>query len=411
MLSLLVGLLYALSPLNILHQDGIDLPISPPLSTVGNQIVDSNNHTVHLHCVAWSGFHMEDYLAFGLEFQPVQRIINLIKLGGFNCVRFEFSAEMVLKNPKVDSELLKPNPEYIGMSAIEIYQDIVKLLTDQQVMVILDYHMMDAGWCCDPLDENGLWYNKRWSESSVLEQLKVMVELNKNNPFVIGVDVRNEIRPVIKFYTVLGKRILDPINTHHPTWGTGLKSDWAQASERFGNELLKINPDLLIIIQGMFVLDSDHIKLILEGTKPKDLKFPQQLKGVKNRPIELIYPNKLVYSSHDYSWHYLFNRPWKDVTYEEWKEEAESNWGFITKDHPLFLGEFGTTHYERALNRPYWKYLLRYMKELKVHWAYWAIEGIQQRATGEENIFGLLNMNYTDYVCPKLLHQLQQLMF
>ncbi|KAJ3320611.1 hypothetical protein HDV06_005129 [Boothiomyces sp. JEL0866] len=362
---------------------------------------------------------MEDYLAFGLEFQPVQRIINLIKLGGFNCVRFEFSAEMVLKNPIVNSELLKPNPEYIGKSAIEIYQDIVKLLTNQQVMVILDYHMLDAGWCCDPLDENGLWYNKRWTESSVLEQLKVMVELNKNNPYVIGVDVRNEIRPVIKFYTVLGKRILDPINTHHPTWGTGLKSDWAKASERFGNELLQINSNLLIIIQGMFVLDSDHIKLILEGTKPTDLKFPQQLKDVKKRPIELIYPNKLVYSSHDYSWHYMYDHDkWESVTYEEWREEAESNWGFITKDYPLFLGEFGTSHFKHALSRPYWTYLLRYMKETKVHWAYWyfvydyrAIEGIQRRSTGEENIFGLLNTDYTDYICPELLHQLQVLMF
>jgi len=291
---------------------------------------------------------MQDYLTFGLEFKPLKHLISLLKNADFNCIRLEFSAEMVQKNPVVRQELLRPNPQLIGKTAIEIYQIIVKELTDNGLMVILDYHMLDAGWCCDPFDENGLWYNSRWPEDQVIEMLSRMVEINKNNSMVIGVDIRNEIRPIIKFTYFLGHKFFDPINSHHPTWGTGLKSDWAGAAERFGNKVLEINPNLLVFIQGMFILEPRDIKIITKGAIPK---FPQTLKDVARKPLQLIVPNKLVYSAHDYVWHYNVD-DWEKFTYEDYKKEAEKNWGFITKDYPLFLGEFGA-HLFNIRNQSY----------------------------------------------------------
>ena len=116
--------------------------IQLPLKTSGTIIVDSKNLPIHLHCVSWSGAHMQDYLTFGLEYQPVTYLVSMIKKARFNCVRLEFSAEMVLKNPIVNPDLLKPNPNLIGKTAIQIYQYIVDQLTSQKIMVILDYHVI-----------------------------------------------------------------------------------------------------------------------------------------------------------------------------------------------------------------------------------------------------------------------------
>ncbi|KAJ3308975.1 Peptidyl-prolyl cis-trans isomerase cyp8 [Boothiomyces sp. JEL0838] len=386
------------------------LAIVPPLSTAGNQIVDSTNTPVHLHCSAWSGAHMQDFLTFGLEFQSIDYLVSLIKKANFNCIRLEFSAQMVRDNPVVNAALLKPNPSLIGKTAIDIYQHIVSVLTANEIMVILDYHMMDAEWCCVPDDDNGLWYNERWTEDAVMQQLGTMVQLNANNPWVIGVDLRNEIRPALYYFDLFGKKVLNPFKTQYPTWGTGLKTDWKAASERLGNMVLSHNPNALIFIQGLFVLDTTMITSILGGTADlQHLHCPQNLQGVFLQPVSLNVPNKVVYSVHSYEWHYNFKN-WTATSYEEWKEAVNTDWGYLLKDHPIWLGEFGTNVYSQDGN-VWWQFLLRFIKETKVHWSVWELAGIEQRATGETNTYGVFNPSYTDFASQSYVQTLQTLMF
>ena len=58
------------------------------------------------------------------------------------------------------------------------------------------------------------------------------------------------------------------------------ETDWAAAAERAGNRLLEINPDMLIIVEG--ILSAGN------------------LMGALIHPIELSRPEKLVYSGHIY---------------------------------------------------------------------------------------------------------------
>lgn len=271
--------------------------------------------------------------------------------------------------------------------------------------------MMDAKWCCDPFDDNGLWFNSRWSEAQVQAQLETMVRLNANNPWVIGVDIRNEIRPNIHLTTVFGHTVLDPVHTHYPTWNTGLESDWKAAAERFGNLVLANGPNMLVIVQGIFVFQwRDLVDLLGGQTDFSHLHFPQSLRGVANAPIKLNIPDRVVYSAHDYSWHYDV-RDWSQVSYDTFKGWVNRDWGYVMAHYPVFMGEFGTSHDETGMNSVWFHYISRYIKETKVHWSWWEFAGIEFRDTGEENTFGVMNPTFTDFAYYPMIQILQELMF
>ena len=70
-------------------------PVFPPLTTSGNLILDSRLAPVHLHCTSWGGFHTESFLLYSLEFAPLKTLVDFVVDAGLNCVRLQFSAEMV----------------------------------------------------------------------------------------------------------------------------------------------------------------------------------------------------------------------------------------------------------------------------------------------------------------------------
>jgi hypothetical protein len=82
-----------------------------------------------------------------------------------------------------------------------------------------------------------------------------------NNPLVVGADLRNEVRA---------------------PWGTLRWETWAAAAERCSEELLDINPDWLMIIEG--------------------LSSANDLSDVRKRPVELSVEGKVVYSAHISAW-------------------------------------------------------------------------------------------------------------
>jgi endoglucanase len=340
----------------------VNRPIFPPLKTEGNLILDSRNEPIHLHCINWGGFHDEDYTIYSIEYQRIPKLVDFIQIAGFNCVRLQFSAEMVYKNPIVSSDLLVKHPELIGKRAMEIYDTVLNEITSRKIMVVLDYHMLDAGWCCDQSDDNGGWFNDKWTEANATQQLLTMVAAHKNNTWVIGVDLRNEVRPRVSEKKILGLQI--PYIPFYPNWGLGGDWDWALAAERIGNAVHSVNPELINFVQGLFVLQPDEIAFILDGGPLMEMKIAQTLQSVWWRPINFTIPNKVVYSAHDYEWHYLFN--FTKITYDDYKKVAEANYGYIFDTYPLWIGEFGTGNADSRLESPYWQYVLRYFKERKV---------------------------------------------
>ena len=172
-----------------------------------------------------------------------------------------------------------------------------------------------------------------------------MTERYLDNPWVAGLDLRNEIRP----------------NEHGQwaDWGHGGENDWHIAAEKIGNILLDINPDALIIVEG--ILSAGN------------------LLGVYEHPVILTSPTKLVYSGHIYP----FSPVISDLPYNLFKSTMQSIQTYVAEagynfSAPYWMGEFGT-----GSDSENWQKIVRFLNETDHDWAYWSIDGYKYPDQGE----------------------------
>src|SRR5690606_38197719 len=100
--------------------------------------------------------------------------------------------------------------------------------------------------------------------------------------------------------------------------------------ERCGNAILSINPDWLIIVEGIEKYQDDWYWM------------GGNLRGAATAPVRLSRPDKLVYSAHDYG---------PGVYDQQWFNDADfpnnmakiwdDHWGFLVREDvaPVLLGE------------------------------------------------------------------------
>lgn len=257
-------------------------PASYPLHASGRWIENTSGQRVKLASVNWDGFESKEYVAGGLEHQSINSIASWIASNGFNSVRIPWSNEMYEKNPVVDSKYLTANPILDGEHALQILDTVINTLGEHGLMVILDNHTTDAGWCCSTTDGNGLWYQPTadlpgFSESQWLADWRGMAARYQNNTFVVGAELRNEIRES------------DGVK---PAWGGGQPSDWLAGAERGGNAVLGANPNLLIFVDG--------------------LNYSTDFTGVRQAPVVLTSPGHVVYAPHAYKQDYGGGSSWSN---------------------------------------------------------------------------------------------------
>lgn len=132
-----------------------------PLSTEGACIVDATGRRVKLAGGNWSGGHLCRHCVDGLECRPLKDIaIDLRYKFNLNCIRLTFSLQLFFDNNKVESKYLTANPELIGKTSIEIFDETIKVLTETGIMVILNNHNSTSMWCCTNEDGDGLWWTR-----------------------------------------------------------------------------------------------------------------------------------------------------------------------------------------------------------------------------------------------------------
>lgn len=281
---------------------------------------------------------------------------------------------------------------------MDILDKVVQELSNQNLMIILDNHMSDSDWCCNENDGNGLWYNARYPESNWLQDWKNIVSRYMKNPYVVGADLRNELRKSCGPFLSFNGEIMR--ECRNPTWGSGsIEVDWHRAATNAGNTILSVNPNLLIIVEG--------------------LNYALDLTGAYSKPISFNIPNRLVYEAHDYSWDhpYLNN-------FVELSTELGDKWGFLLKQNqpytaPVWVGEFGTCHSSAdcvtgtSKQGRWFTFLGQYLANADIDWSYWAIDGTQASGTGrtfgDEEVYGILNMKWDDAASTLLLQALQKI--
>ena len=281
------------------------LPAQGYYSTSGNQIMDASGETVRLKAVNWFG--MEGYLGVpdGLYVRNWQDMMAQMKEVGFDSIRLPFSLQNVQPGAMPNNIVYSINPDLQGLSNLQVMDKIVAHAGELGMKIILDCHRSTSG--AGP-NENGLWYDQNFSETQWINTWKSLAQRYDGNSTVIGMDLQNE--------------------PHGASW-----TDWSAAAERAGNAIHEINPDLLIIVEGVGNYQGDYYW------------WGGQLEGVRDDPVVLQQAGKLVYSPHDYP-NSIYPNTWFEGP--NFKENLPNvfreHWGFIYEEGiaPIFLGEFGT---------------------------------------------------------------------
>jgi len=303
--------------------------------------MDESNQVVNLSGLNWFGFETSNLAPYGLDVRNWEDLLDQIKMLGYNVIRLPFSNAMLDPGTMpvhIDYTL---NPDLGGLTSLEVMDKIIAGAGERGIRVILDDHRSTAG---DGPESNGLWYTGEYPESRWIEDWKMLAARYKGNPTVIGFDLRNE--------------------PFAGCWGCGdLATDWRLAAERAGNAILTINPDLLIIVQGVSVYNG------------QSTFWGGNLTGAKDDPVRLELPNRLVYSVHEYP-QSVSPQPWfDDPNYPENLPAVwDQHWGYLVKGDiaPVLIGEFGT-RYESEKDRQWLQTFQKYILQNQLGWTFWSL--------------------------------------
>ncbi len=336
------------------------------LSTKGNKLVDSNNSEVILAGVNWSGFEASIGVLEGLYARDMYSALEQIKDLGFNCVRIPW-ANSILRDGATyqaanywvkDSYGYDGTPEAGPYSNLDL-QDITKPIEVMDLIV---------NWCqendmkiildCHSREPNGYLTEKTWftnitSEEQWIEDWVFMANRYKDNSAVIGMDINNE--PNGKIDNPVGAR-----------WGTGGKYDWKLAAEKCGNAILEVNPNVLILVEGIEAYNKPN-------GDTTSYWWGGNLQGVREHPIQLSIPEKLMYSPHEYG-PTVFNQTWFSAPDfpNNMRDIWEEQFNFIHTQEisPLLIGELGIKE-EGGKDEQWFKEFINFIKEKKLHFTFW----------------------------------------
>ena len=384
---------------------------------------------------------MNVHIPTGLHKETPEKISLMIKDQGFNCVRLLYSVYMWENNPivHVDAIAALPESKTGSVRALQIFDRVIAALADANILIILDNHVSDPAGCCDPFDQNGLWFNERFPEEKFIESWIGMAGRYRNEPMVIGYDLRNEMRPDIRISKtgasidirymvweaetkgtrkVMLKNLVKPYapenlvgSWKHKTFVWAVNSamswipvtvyNWKSTFERLGAALLKINPDALIFLEGVFNFDSyqPHVmSLVLnyfkktKGEKFWLLKYfdipddacsyfqTQNLKDIAMEPISNPdLASRTVFSTHLYRFTYQdYPQNWNvsdPAVYDAFSTSLDEYWGYLFKNYsrPIWIGEIGTGCSSIDFSPPWDGFISRYMQENDLDFGIWPI--------------------------------------
>jgi endoglucanase len=321
------------------RQDAKNEGLVAPLSAKEGKIVDARGKEVVLTGVNWFGLETDTFAPHGLWSRNWEQMLDQMAKQGFNTLRLPFSNELFEAKSKPMQVDLDLNPDLKGLTGPEIMDKIVKGATDRGMMVMLDRHRPTSQ------GQSNLWYTDKVSEETWIKDWTNLAKRYRDNKLVIGADLHNEPHG-------------------QATWGDGNKeTDWRLAAERAGNEVLKVNPNWLIFVEG------------IESYQNNGYWWGGNLQGAKEHPVRLSDPSKLVYSAHDYS-PKVWTQSWfADPTFPANMPALwDKQWGYLVKEKkaPVVLGEFGGRSVGADAEGIWQKELMKYLKANQISYTYWS---------------------------------------
>ncbi|MGL5867006.1 MAG: cellulase family glycosylhydrolase [Dermatophilaceae bacterium] len=306
-----------------------------PLATDGAAIVDSAGQPVQLSGVNWLGLDGPECVLLGLEGVSLDNFLTQVRSKGFTMIRLLYTnACLSTRSSGVDASV---NPRLVGRTGEETIDEVVRSAGRHSLRVLLARQGADAS------DQGGLWYSKKLDEAGWIKDWVRLAQRFRGVPTVIGADLHDEPRGTA-------------------CWGCGDKRyDWAGAATRAGDAILAVNPDWLIVVQG--------VETNAEGVSTW---WGSDLSAADVVPVRLKVPGRLVYAAHDFP-STVFEQPWfRDSRYpanlpEVWRR----NWGFLVESGkaPVMIGGFGTL--DKTTKDQQWvRSLVAYLDKHEISFAY-----------------------------------------
>ena len=331
------------------------------LTVRGSDLCNDKGEVVRLTGVNWFGFETTNMFPHGLWARDYHGVLKQVRQMGFNCIRIPFSNEMLHADSQVDKPnfygedpyALRPktefNRELAGLTPLQMLDEIIAYAKVQGLVVILDNHSREH----DGYMNEKLWYTGAFSEQVWIDDWVMLAERYRGNSTVIGFDLNNEPH---------GKG-----DAGGATWGAGDPvSDWNTAAEKCGNAVLAVNPDVLILIEGV------------EQYESTVYWWGGNLRGVHKHPISLSRPDKLVYSPHEYGPE-VHQQPWffEDAFPDNMEAIWDDAFGFLVREKtaPLLIGEFGISSEESYEGRAgkWFDRFISYMDATGISFTFWAL--------------------------------------
>ena len=316
--------------------------IVPPLSAQKSQIIDSTGKAVLLRGINWFGMEVSTHAPHGLWVRDYKQMLAHIKSLGYNSIRLPYSVEALKSSHIYGVDFtIGANAELQGKTPLEVMDLIIQEARKQGLLILLDSHCLKDGIISE------VWYGDGFTEKDWIDTWTVLAKRYKNQPNVIGADLKNEPHG-------------------RASWGTNdTSTDWRLAVQKAGDKILEVNPDWLIVVEG--------IEKNVPNQKQHGYFWGANLEGVREYPVHLKNQRKLVYSPHEYggekvSW--FQDSAFPNNLYKRW--EIGFNYINTLGIAPILVGEFGGYHVDSKSKEGIWqRKFVDYIASNKLSFAYW----------------------------------------
>ena len=324
------------------------------LHAKGAGLYDKDGHQVYLTGANWFGFNCTERVFHGLWSINMKNVLKLCADKGINILRVPISTQLLLEWKKGEykdvnvnwnaNQDLK-NADGTNMNSKQIFDKFLDYCKLYGIKVMMDLHSDEA-------NNSGhmypLWYGQggittdQWIEGWVW-----FVKTYKNDDTIIACDLKNEPHGTAK-------------------WDNSTdENNWQYAASRCGQAILKENPNLLIMVEGIESIDGHGAW------------WGANLRNAEKYPIDLgQYQSQLVYSPHEYG-PGVSDQPWfqKDFTEESiYNDYWCDTWFYLQEKNiaPLLIGEWGGK-LDGGSNQKYLGIINDFITKNHINHTYWCI--------------------------------------
>ncbi len=335
------------------------------LHVSGNKIFDKYGNQVRLTGIAWFGFETPNECYHGIWSQKMEFILDTAADNGFNLLRVPLSLQLVNQwrkgiYPQTTAVNIFYNPDLEGLNTLQILDASIAYCKKIGLKVMLDMHRTTNSY------QTGLWYGNSFTAEDFEASWKWLAEHYKNDDTVIAMDLFNE---------PYGK----PTAADGAKWdGSTDKNNWKYEAEKAGKAILDINPNLLIVVEGVETYPYEgYTYAEKDEHKYYYTWWGGNLRGVRDYPVNLgSRQSQLVYSPHDYG-PSVWMQSWFQGDFNKdtlLRDVWGPNWYYINGENiaPVLVGEWGG-RMDKGLNEKWMTALTDFIEETGISHTFWCL--------------------------------------